>query len=464
MEKNEVHTGKVISLGTEGEGIINTEGTTVFVPFCLVGEEVSFKVLKVKGNIAYGKIEEVLTPSKDRVEAPCPVFKRCGGCSLQHMNYSAQSEFKRQTVARSLQKIGGICAEVGETVTCDREYRYRNKLVLPIGNVQGETVLGFYAPHSHRIVPIDDCLIEAEWVRDIISAVKSFSKSSGYQGYDEETKKGTLRRIVVREIKGKFVIALVAVKNINLTAFADLLKKRFENFTLLLNINSSSGNSVFGKEWHTIHGEGYFEAEDLGIFYRAGANTFLQVNDDVRTKLYSRVLEEADSESVALDLYSGGGMLTAMLAQKCQKAYGIEIVEEASRCADELKSRNNLEGKMENICGDVGENIDRVFKKTQGKKRIIVCDPPRKGMERSVVKAILRAEADKVILISCNPATLARDLGILTGALIERDGELVKSDSSNGVYEIMSVTPFDMFPQTPHVETLVCLRKKVMGK
>ena len=460
MEKNEFHTGKVISLGTEGEGIINTEGTTVFVPFCLAQEEVSFKVLKVKGNIAYGKTEKILTPSKDRVEAPCPVFKKCGGCSLQHMNYTAQADFKRQTVARSLQKIGGISAEVSDTVTCDKEYRYRNKLVLPIGVLQDETALGFYAPHSHRIVPIEDCLIEAEWVKDIIRAVKSFSKISGHKGYDEEKREGILRRIVVREIKGKFVIALVAVKNINLSAFANLLKERFENFTLLLNINPSSGNSVFGKEWHTFYGEGYFDAEDLGIVYRAGANTFLQVNDDVRTKLYSRVIEEADCDAVALDLYSGGGMLTAMLAKKCQMAYGIEIVEEASRCADELKVRNNLQEKMQNVCGDVGENIEQVFKKTQGKKRVIVCDPPRKGMERSVVKAILRAEADKVILISCNPATLARDMGILTGTLIERDGELIKCENAASPYEIVSITPFDMFPQTPHVETLVVLSRK----
>ena len=460
MEKNEVHTGKVISLGTEGEGIINSEGTTVFVPFCLVGEQVDFKVLKIKGNIAYGKAERVLTSSNERAEPPCPVFKKCGGCSLQHMNYTAQADFKRQTVVRSLQKIGGISAEVEDTVTCEREYRYRNKLVLPIGDMQGQTVLGFYAPHSHRIVPIDDCLIEAEWVKDIISAVKSFSKNSGHRGYDEEKREGVLRRIVVREIKGKFVIALVAVKNINLSVLVDLLKEKFESFTLLLNVNASQGNSVFGREWHTVYGNGYFEAEDLGIYYRAGANTFLQVNDDIRSKLYSSVLEEADGDAVALDLYSGGGMLTAMLAQKCRKAYGIEIVEEASRCADELKKRNSLGDKMQNICGDVGGNIEEVFKKTRGKKRIIVCDPPRKGMERSVVKAILRAEADKVILISCNPATLARDLGILTGTLVEQGGELVKCETPASPYEITSITPFDMFPQTPHVETLVCLRKK----
>ncbi len=457
MEKNGVYTGKVISLGTEGEGIINLEGTTVFVPFCLVGEEVSFKVLKIKGNIAYGKLEKVLVSARERCAPPCPVFGKCGGCSLQHMDYKAQALFKKQSVERALLKIGGISAEVSDTVVCSKQYRYRNKLVLPIGG----SGLGFYAPHSHRIVPVCDCLIECEWVKDIISAVEAFSKMSGHKGYDELTGRGVLRRIVVREIKGKYIIALVAVKNIDLSAFAEILKGKFENFTLLLNINASSGNAVFGNEWHTVCGEGYFEAEDCGILYRAGANTFLQVNDDVRTKLYSRVIEEADEDGVALDLYSGGGMLTAMLAKKCKTAYGIEIVEEASRCADELKVRNNLQDRMHNICGDVGENIQTVFGKTQGKKRIIVCDPPRKGMERSVVKAIAKAEADKVILISCNPATLARDLGLLLGTLEEREGELVKSACPSGAYEIVSITPFDMFPQTPHVETLVVLKKNI---
>ncbi|MDE7083423.1 MAG: 23S rRNA (uracil(1939)-C(5))-methyltransferase RlmD [Clostridia bacterium] len=460
MEKNGIYEGTVTALGTDGEGIINIEGTTAFVPFCLVGEKISFKALKVKGNIAYGKIEKVLKAAPERVNAPCPVFAKCGGCDIQHMNYAAQLAFKRDTVAAALRKIGGISFEVGETVPCVSEYRYRNKLALPVGvNADGETVCGFYAPHSHRIVDTADCLIQAEWVKKVISAVKSFAKNGRIKGYNEETRTGVLRRIVVREIGGKFIFALVATKHIDCTQLISELEKDFKDFTFLLNINASQGNAVFSDEWRLCRGLGYFEAEECGVKYRAGAQTFVQVNDDIRAKLYARALAEAEEGAVALDLYSGGGMLTAMLAKRCGTAYGVEIVEEASRCADELREANGLGGKMYNICGAVENEIEKVFALTDGKKRIIVCDPPRKGMERSVVKAVKRSGADKIILISCNPATLARDLGLLLGTLREEGGNLIKSSAPESDYKINSITPFDMFPQTKWCETLVVLEK-----
>ena len=458
LRKNDICEGLVEGLGTDGEGIIKIEGTTAFVPFCLVGERVRFKALKVKGNIAYGKLVAVLQPSKDRAVPPCPVFGKCGGCDIQHMDYSAQLEFKRETVASALFKIGGIDFPVRETVPCANAYGYRNKLALPIGIADGETVLGFYAPRSHRIVPMDNCNIQAGWVKDVISAVKEFAKT-GVRGYDEESGTGVLRHIVVREIGGKFIFALVATKKINLTPFAEILKAKFKEFTLLLNINSENTNAIFGKNFYTVYGDGFFGAEEFGIRYRAGANTFLQVNDDMRAKLYSAVLEEADAGTTAIDLYSGGGLLTAMLAKKCGKAYGIEIVEEASRCADGLKEENGLQGSMFNICGKVEDEIERLFAKTEG-RRIIVCDPPRKGIERSSVNAIKNSGADKIIYVSCNPATLARDLGILTGTLSDIGGALVKCTDPESDYEICSITPFDMFPQTRHVETVVVLKRK----
>ena len=462
MEKNGVYEGEVSGVGTEGEGIIKIDGTTAFVPFCLVGERVRFKALKVKGNIAYGKTEKVLSAAPERAVPPCPVFEKCGGCDLQHMDYSAQLQFKKRLVEGALNKLGAICFEVSDTVPCEKQFRYRNKLALPIGvNDAGETVLGFYAPHSHRIVPISDCLIQSEWVEKVIAAVRKFSTVRNVCGYDEQKRTGILRKIVVREIKGKFVFVLVVSKKIDASFLIAELEKSFEDFTFLLNVNASQTNSIFGNEWHVCRGLGFFEAEEGGIKYKAGANTFLQVNDGVRAKLYSRVLEEVDGNCAAIDLYSGGGMLTAMLAKKCKAAYGIEIVEEASRCADALKEANGLQNKMFNICGAVENEIDGVFKKTEGLDRVIVCDPPRKGMERSVVKAIAAAGADKVILVSCNPATLARDLGILCGTLTERDGALVKAETPvSAPYEIVSITPFDMFPQTKHVETLVVLRRK----
>lgn len=452
LHKNGEYEGLVEGYGTDGEGIIKIQGTTAFVPFCLAGERVSFKVLKIKGNIAYGKLVKALNPSYARVNPACPVFGKCGGCDLQHMDYSEQLRLKRDGVKNVLNKIGGICIGVNDTVACEKQYAYRNKLSLPVGvDEEGNTVVGFYARRSHRIIPVDNCAIQSEWVSDVIAAVKEFVKIC---------EKGVIRHIVARGLGEKFIFALVATKKINVEQLACILGEKFKNFTLLLNVNNTDTNVIFGKEWHICHGEGFFEAEDMGIKYRAGANTFLQVNDDIREKLYNAVLENAEKGAVAIDLYSGGGMLTAMLAKKCGIAYGIEIVGEASRCADELKERNGLGGKMFNICGAVEDNIDKVFERTSGKRRIIVCDPPRKGMERSVVKAIARSDADKVILVSCNPATLARDLGLLCGTLEERDGALVKTDGQGGNYDIVSITPFDMFPQTKWVETLVVLSRK----
>lgn len=467
MEKNQEYIGEVLSLGSEGEGIIKIGDETAFVPFCLAGERVSFKALKVSGKIAYGKLTEVHTLSPERVTPACPHFEKCGGCQLQHLSYTEQLNFKRQLVQNCLKKIGGLDAEVAPTVASDKQYGYRNKLALPVGiDDNGNTVTGFYAVRSHRIVPINSCPLQAEWSGALISALMEFMKESGLKGYDERTRRGDIRHLVAREVDGKFIITVVAAAKIDISGFADKLAKKFKNFTLWLNVNRSTGNAVFGVEWHICRGEGYFSDEDCGVKFKAGAQTFLQVNDGVRGKLYGEVVAAAgDSNAVAIDLYSGGGLLTALLAKACVAAYGIEIVPEAVACADELKKLNGLGDKMFNLCGAVEARIDEVLARTAGYKRTIVCDPPRKGMERSVVGAVLRSGAEKVVLVSCNTATLARDLGLLCGSLIEVDGQLVKNpaytqDSLKEFYCIEKVVPFDMFPQTKHVETLVVLSHK----
>ncbi|MDE6373529.1 MAG: 23S rRNA (uracil(1939)-C(5))-methyltransferase RlmD [Clostridia bacterium] len=467
MEKNKEYLGEVLSLGSEGEGVIKCDGITAFVPFCLTGERVSFKALKVTKTVAYGKLTEVHTISPDRVAPVCPHFEKCGGCQLQHLAYPAQLEFKRKLVANCLKKIGGLEAEVGQPVASVKQYAYRNKLALPVGTDEnGRTVVGFYAPRSHRIIPVSSCAIQSEWSSALIAALTEFMDGEGLTGYDELSKKGDIRHIVGRELDGKLIITLVTTARINLDGFVRKLSESFKKFTLWNNVNSGDGNGIFGKEWRICCGEGYFTGEDEGIKFKAGANTFLQVNDGVRKLLYAAVCDELrDGDTVAIDLYSGGGMLTAMLAKACRAAYGIEIVGEAVECANRLKQLNGLGEKMFNYCGAVEERIDEVFAKTAGYRRAIVCDPPRKGMERSVIKEILRCKAEKVVLISCNPATLARDLGLLCGSLIEQDGKLIKNpdfvpDGLNGYYKITKITPFDMFPQTKHVETLVVLSKK----
>ncbi len=467
MEKNVEYIGEVLSLGSEGEGVINCGGATAFVPFCLPGERVSFKALKVTGSAVYGRLTEVHTLSPDRATPECPEFGRCGGCQLQHMDYGLQLKYKKQSVERCLKKIGGLDVAAEECVASGDRFGYRNKLAIPVGvDKEGKNVIGFYAPRSHRIVPVSGCALQREWSKTLIYSLYKFMNESGLKGYDEISLKGDIRRLVAREIEGKLIITVVATRAISLDGFAELLDGEVKKYTLLLNVNNSAGNVIFGKEWRLCRGEGYFYGEDMGIKFKAGANTFLQVNDGVREKLYKAVVAAAcDKNSVAVDLYSGGGMLTALLAKGCKAAYGIEIVEEAVACAEELKELNNLSGKMFNICGAVEDELGGVFAKTADDERVIVCDPPRKGMERSVVKAILSSGAKKVVLVSCNPATLARDTGLLCGSLIESGGQLVKNPACDGrpldgYYYPETVTPYDMFPQTKWCETLVVLARK----
>ena len=474
IEKNDVICAVTEAIGSNGEGIIKHEGITFFVPACLPGEKVRFKVLKVKGNIGYGKVEEILTPAEERVREKCPVFSRCGGCCLQHLDYTAQLSHKATVVKDALRKIAGLNIAVPTAVKSDFPYAYRNKLQIPVGvDKDGQNVIGFYAEHSHRIVPVNACAIHPEWSEKLIAAIKRYMTECVVKGYNEETKTGALRHIVAREIGGKYIVTLVTAKRElpNLPYLVGMLSESLRQFSLYLNFNDEDTNVILGKEFQLVHGMGFFETEEQGIRYEAGPQTFLQVNENVRTKLYRDALKTvcADGDEVVIDAYSGGGLLTAMIAKKAKRVYGIELEPEASRCADSLKEKNGLQN-MTNICGYVEEHLTKVLEKEKGEKVRLILDPPRSGIARSVVKALLASGIERLTLISCNPATLARDLGILTGKLIENaEGELVKNPAYEGVadgetlqgyYEIEKIQPYDMFPQTKHVETLVQLSQK----
>ncbi len=462
MEKNQTIVGTCEALGTNGEGIVKVDGVTFFVPYLLVGERAKIKILKRKGAIGYGKVEELYTPAEERDRPKCPVFTRCGGCQLQHISYREQLKFKSALVQDTLRKIGGISFPVPLCEKSDLKYGYRNKLQLPIGRQNGENVIGFYAERSHRIIPIDFCPIHRDWTRDLIAALYRYMAQSGEHGYDEESGEG-LRHIVVREIEGKFLVTLVATVSElkGLDILLSLLDGIFREYSLYLNVNKTKSNVIFGNMFYLIKGAGVYEGSDCGIRYEAGASTFLQINEGVRNKLYNRVLSLAveKKSDVVIDCYAGGGLLTAMYAKKCAHAYGIEIVPEASVCADSLKIKNNLQDKMTNLCGRVEDLLGDLLKKEPS--ATVVLDPPRAGIDRSVLKSLLAQDIQKLVLVSCNPSTLARDLGILTGTLEETEsGELVKSQAPNGKYELTYVQPFDMFPQSRHVETVACLRRK----
>ncbi len=460
LEKNDVVTVACESIGTNGEGIARLDGVTFFIPYLLTGERARVKVLKVKGNLAYAKVEELLTPAEDRVRPACPVFARCGGCQLQHMAYRLQLKYKAALVRDTLKKIGGITADVAACERSEAEYGYRNKLQLPIGTVNGKNVVGFYAERSHRIVDTDVCPIHPDWAAPLIAALKKFMEKCGLDGYDEVTKEGQLRHIVVRQLGKKFLITLVtSVREIKgIDYFLFLLDEIFPAYSFFLNFNEKDTNVVFGEEFKLLKGSGTYERTEGGITYEAGANTFLQVNEGVRGKLYSRAVSFAGPNETVVDCYAGGGLMTAMFAKKAKKVYGIEVVPEAHEMAERLKERNSLPN-MVNVLGKVEDVLPDLLERE--KDATVVLDPPRAGVERSVLKAIVKSDVKKLVMISCNPATLARDLGLLTGTLVESEnGELLRAKEPSGAYEIVSVQPFDMFPQTKWTETLVFLSRR----
>ena len=352
--------------------------------------------------------------------------------------------------------------KVQPTVRGDDEFGYRNKLQLPVSvDKFGKTIIGFYAENSHRVVPVSDCPINAVWTADVISAFNEYFETTGVKGYCEETHSGDIREIAVKDVKGKLIITVVAT--VGVLPFKDTLleilnKKVKYTFALYLNVNTSHNNVVFSEKFIHLYGSKDFAADMLGIRYRVGVQSFMQVNDCVAAKLYSMVnaLADADENTVIIDAYSGAGLMTALLAKRAKKAIGIEIVPEAVSLADALARQNGLSEKITNYQGKCEEIMPDIIEreKANGNKIVVVLDPPRKGCDLKVIDAVKHSGADKILYVSCKPSTLARDVGLITGTLCHSGSKIEKAEKAGGNYVINSVRPFDMFAQTKHVETL----------
>ena len=465
VKKNDIYIGEVIDFGSNGEGIIKREDLVVFIPFSIIGETVKYKVLKTEKNIAYGKIVEIIKPSPLRVAPECAVFGRCGGCDLQHVDYEKTLDIKRENVRRCFEKIANLPVEPQETVRSDMIFGYRNKLQLPVGTENGETVIGFYARNSHRIVSISSCPINPSWTETVINVFKDYLTFSGVKPFDQVCETGEIKEITVKEIGVALIITVVSVKDTlkNADYLIEKLKEKFSVFSLYLNLNTANNNVIYGEKFILLYGEKDYECEVNGVKIRSGVQSFSQVNDNVCAKLYETAVSLAtkDSPDSIVDAYSGAGLMTAMLAKKCNNVYGIEIVKEAVNCADEVAKSNGLLSKMTNICGKTEEVLPKMIaeKKIIGNFNVVL-DPPRKGCEYEVLDAINKSGAKRVVYISCMPSTLARDVGILTGTLVKGGKGLIKAENPSGAFKMERVIPFDMFPQTKHVET-VCLLKKV---
>lgn len=447
IKKNDILTLDIIDMGVNGEGIAKHENVVIFVPFALVGEKVKAQIINTKSSFYVAKLVEVVSESPVRVTPPCPVFRKCGGCSLQHLKYEKQLEFKTNLVKNNLKRIGGIETAVLPCIASDVQYAYRNKIQMPVGANGGGFVIGMFANYSHRIVPTNVCLLQDSETNKIIQIVNEFMSENNISGYNEQTGKGVVRHIVARTLNNQILIVLVINgKNVkNIEKLIEKLNKNYENFGLYLNTNLKQTNVILGEEFKHVHGLNSLKNTEYGISYEILPQSFMQVNSFIKTKIYEKVFEIINQNDfdVVIDAYSGAGLLSAMMAKVAKQVIGIEIVQPAVECANLLAKHNNLTN-MVNICGDCAVELPKVILKLENKKSCVVLDPPRKGCDKIVLESIKNSNPDFIIYISCNPATLARDLKILT---------------ENSQFSINFVQPYDMFPQTPHVETVVCLKK-----
>ena len=441
-----VHTVTVRDLGSGGEGIAALgEAYTVFVPFALEGETVRIRVNHVRRNLVFADLLSVEVPSPLRVRPVCYRFGKCGGCDLMHVSYDAQLLAKHKALTVTLAKAG-ITAPVDPVVPSPEPLGYRNKLQLPFGIVEGRTVLGFFQEKTHRVVPIKKCFLHKEWAETLIAVTLEFVKEKGYTVYDERTGKGLLRHLVARMLQGALCVTLV----VNGTPPKDLkqlhtaLKERFDSVSLWVSVNRNRNNVIFGDPPVPVVYERQTVTEE-GIALELHPLSFFQVNDGVRSLLTQAVSRAIPPSAPVIDAYSGVGLLGAVLAKNGHPIVNIEIVPEAIADAEKLYRDNGVAQNATHIAGDAAAELPKVLAelKASAVPPVIVLDPPRKGLDSAVVSTLNALTGSNLIYISCNPATLARDLNLLSAH-----------------YTVTRITPFDMFPMTKHVETLVLLSHK----
>lgn len=438
----------VQDLGSNGEGVARVGENYVYTPFVLPEEYVSARVTYAKRNTVFATAKEILKPSKERVTPRCEKFSKCGGCQLQHADYVRQLEFKSNCVKQNLLKIGGLDLDVPITTPSPKQWKYRNKVQFPVGERDGKTVVGFFKNYTHTLVPVLSCPLQDEWADKMVDAFLTYAQKRKIKAYDEKSHKGVLRHLVGRYIDGQLLVTVVVNDETlpDWEFFAEELKKRFDDFGLFKNINTAKTNVILGKRTDWLYGRKVIESKVDGIDFFVRPDSFFQVNFDVMQLIYQRVKQALRQKQieVLVDCFSGSGVLSAGLYQAEVKEYAIEITPSSVEDANQLKQKNRLENLV-NICGDVAVELPKIMDANKDKKTAIVLDPPRKGIDKSTAQLLLDTKPDVIVYISCDSATLSRDLKLLI---------------QTNEYNIDFVQPYDMFPQTKHVETIVCLNKQ----
>ncbi|HOS70609.1 MAG TPA: 23S rRNA (uracil(1939)-C(5))-methyltransferase RlmD [Bacillota bacterium] len=448
VEKNRNYIVDITGLSSEGLGVARIEGFTVFVEGALPKEQAEIKIVKVLKNYAFGKLLRTLKTAACRIEPSCGVVKRCGGCQLQHMSYEAQLQYKTQQVKDALERIGGLNGvAVHDTIGMEDPWRYRNKAQFPVG-MDGDVMIGFYANRSHEIIDTPQCSIQDAVNDNVIQTVREFIKKYDISVYDENTGKGIIRHIVTRKgFKTGEVMVCIVINGDSLPcgkALVEMLRARTDGLkSVVVNINKKKTNVILGERNIVIFGE---EAiyDYIGEFkFRISPLSFFQVNPVQTEVLYGKALEYADlkGDETVFDAYCGIGTISLFLSRKAKKVYGIEIVPQAINNAKENARLNGVKN-VEFLVGESEIVIPELYRKGI-KADVIVVDPPRKGCDEKLLEVITEMSPEKVVYVSCNPATLARDLKYL---------------SERG-YEVREVQPVDMFPQTSHVECVVLMSR-----
>ncbi|WMI82344.1 23S rRNA (uracil(1939)-C(5))-methyltransferase RlmD [Anaerotignum sp. MB30-C6] len=450
VEKNKTYEMIVDALGSNGEGIGRIEGFTIFVEGALPEETIKVLILKTKKSYGYGKLLEIISPSPYRVEPLCPVAKTCGGCQLQHFSYEGQLAYKAKKVKDDLERIGGL-KNVDGLTACGMEdpWRYRNKAKFPVGMGKDEGVkIGFYAKRSHRIIDTPVCYLQDPVNDEITAIVRAFMNEFQISAYDEEGHKGLVRHILTRVGRNSGEIMVCIVINGRRLPHSEVLVERLQQIlgvvSVVLNINKEQTNVILGKKVVTLWGKETIEDTLGGITFEISPLSFYQVNPAQTEVLYNKAVEMAGlkGNETVLDLYCGIGTISLFFAKKAKKVFGVEIVPEAIADARRNAERNGITNVSFQV-GAAEEVIPRLFREQGIRADVIVVDPPRKGCDQTLLDTITSINPDKLVYVSCNPATLARDVA----RLCEKG------------FEVKDVQVVDQFPMTVHVETVVLMSR-----
>lgn len=446
LKKNMIFTVRIDGYSSEGMGVCRVDGRAVFVPGAIPGELWEIKLLKITATAVYARGERLLEPSVSREVPKCPYFGQCGGCDTWHMSYAEELRFKRQRVNDALRRIGAQTVQVKEIIGASSVERYRNKCIFAVGQEDSSAVFGFYRERSHRIIPIERCLIQNELSERAAAAVTGFMDRHGVAPYDEQTGRGCVRHVFCRRAANTedAVLCIVATGGFGADTgtLVDELRRACPELTgIVLNVNRTRGNTVLAGDFHTLWGRDCIRDSLCGLSFDIAPQAFYQVNPAQAEKLYRRAVDYAFSSpvSLALDLYCGAGTISLCLSRHAELVIGAEIVPEAVENARQ-NARNNGVTNAEFICADAAEAAEAL--RSRGlRPDAAVVDPPRKGMTESAISALASMTPPRIVYVSCDPATLARDILRL---------------QSYG-YSLEEVTAVDMFPRTRHVETVALL-------